>query len=69
MKAYDITKLTAKLKSNNVQYRNKKILLFWSADLVLLFIVLSLILYLSLLGVGKYRLLMNSKLCSSLKVI
>jgi len=34
MKAYDITKLTAELKSDNVQYRNKTIFitvafLFW----------------------------------------
>ena len=35
MKAYDITKLTAELKNDNVQYRNKNILhgwLFWWAS-------------------------------------
>ena len=30
MKAYDITELTAELKSDNVQYRNKTaVVLFW----------------------------------------
>ena len=29
MKAYDITKVTAELKSDNVQYRNQNISLCW----------------------------------------
>jgi len=41
MKAYDITKLIAELKSDNIQYRNKNNILvcclFWSPDLVVNF--------------------------------
>jgi len=48
MKANDITKLTAVLYSDNVQYRNKNVLpccWFGQLYIVMLFIVLSLIPY------------------------
>jgi len=37
MKAYDITKVTAELKSDNVQYRNKTFC--WTMDVLVLVVV------------------------------
>ena len=68
MKAYDITELTAELKSDNVQYRNKTaVVLFWYRRSIATGSS-ALTTYLDLLGIGKlHPLHERKKIAKSLK--
>jgi len=75
LKAYDITKLIAELKSDNIQYINKTVyitvvvvvVLFWCRRSIATGIS-ALTPYLDLLGIGKLRPLHQRNIVNALKV-